>query len=180
MTTTFHEKYYSSNHSLRDLFLQAVHRPGDLLDPCPDTIAASRPGVRIDDLRWEFAAVQLLFLGGLLFVALRHAPRFAFALGPLAVFVLLVSNRYYWQMWMISAMVLGPTYRKDWRHTAFLVAVLVWLGSLQLVEMTRFAKRLGGYLGSYGLFWIAVALVLFELVSWRRRRRGGTEPTSGE
>jgi hypothetical protein len=175
MVTTFQEQYYRNNHSFRDLFLQAVHVPGSIWDPTPRVIAAGNSQVFIEDVRVRFVIAQVLLLAGLLVVALRNPRRVAFALGPLAVFVLLVSNRYYWQMWMISALVLTPTYREDRRHTIFLAAILGWLCAGHLLGLSDLAKPHGGYFGSYTIFLIGAGLVGFELLAWYRQRRAGPE-----
>jgi hypothetical protein len=172
LVATFKEKYYRNNHSFRDVFLQAYHYPWSFLDPTFGRSAAANPRIFIESVRGSFALAQLALLGGLLVVAVRNPARSAFALGPLAVFVLLVTNRYYWQMWMISALALAPTYRQDWRHATFLGAILAWLGLGHVVESTRFATETAGYLGSFALFWMAVGLPGLELVERCRKRRG--------
>lgn len=174
MLATLHEKYYMRNHSLRDLFLQVYHMPGGAWHPLPDRLAAVQPSVFIGQVRGAFLVTQLTLLGGLVFVACRNPPRFALALGPLAVFLLLVSNRYYWQMWLISAIALVPAYRKEWRSMALLVAILAWIGSMQFVSLTLLDVPRGGYFGSYGLLLICAGLMIAELYTWIRQSR--TEP----
>jgi hypothetical protein len=175
MVTTFQEHYYRANHSFRDLFLQAVHRTGSLWHPTPKIIAASNSQVFIDDVRIGFVAAQIVLLAGLLVVAVRNPLRVAYALGPLAVFVLLVTNRYYWQMWMISVLVLTPTYREDGRHTGFLAAILGWLVAGHLLGLSNLRRPYGGYFGSYTLFLIGAGLVGYELFAWYRQRRAASE-----
>jgi hypothetical protein len=172
LATTFQENYYYNQHSFRDLFLQAVHRPESVWHPLPEVVASADRSIVIDDVRGRFVAAQIVLLAALGFVAVRNPVRVAFALGPLAVFVVLVTNRYYWQMWMISALILAPTYRKDWRHAAFMVAIVAWLGAAHAVELTSFGPKMGGYFGSYGLFWLGAALLSLELILWYRHRRG--------
>ncbi len=176
LVVTFHEQYYRRQHSFRDLFLQARYSTELAWHPFPERIAAAHSRVFIDHVRPSFIAAQIALFGGLVFVAVRNSARVAFALGPLAVFVLLVTNRYYWEMWLIAALVLAPAYREDWRHTGFLGAILVWLGAMNFVELSKYAVLRGGFLGSYLLFCIGAMLVGFELVSWRRRRRASAEP----
>jgi len=168
---TFHENYYPTQHSLRDLFLQAVYLPDSVWHPLPRFIASKYAGVAIENVRGAFIAVQLVMLGGLGFVASRHPARVAFALGPLAVFVLLVTHRYYWQMWLIPALVLASTYVESRRHAAFLMAIVAWLGAAQAIELTAHGFSKGGYLGSYLLFCLCIWLVGLESVSWYRERR---------
>jgi hypothetical protein len=100
-------------------------------------------------------------------------------LGPLAVFVLLVTNRYYWQMWLISAIVLAPTYVESRRHMTFLMAIVAWLVAEHAIELTAHAVWKGGYFGSYLLFWLCVLLVGLESVSWYREQRSSTNSTLG-
>ena len=171
MLVTYQEKYYRIQHSFRDLFLQARYYTGNAWHPFPERVAAANPEIFIDNVRPAFVAAQAVLLAGLAWIAARNPARVAFALGPLAVFVILVTNRYYWEMWMISALALAPAYHEDWRHTGFLAAILAWLGALNVAQMSRFAVERGGYLGSYLLFWIGAALLSFELISWYRRRR---------
>jgi hypothetical protein len=171
LQATFEEKYYMRNHSFRDLFLQAYHAPGTVWSPLPERIAAAHVSVFIEDVRVPFVVAQLVLLAGLLFVAVRNPPRFALALGPLAVFVLLVSNRYYWQMWMISALALAPAFRKDARSTALLSAILAWIVSMHLVELTAVAVPKGGYFGSYGLMLILLGVIAGEALAFFRERR---------
>jgi hypothetical protein len=175
MVTTLQEHYYRGNHSFRDLFLQAVHLPWSIWDPMPKIIAAGNSRIVIDDVRVGFVAAQIVLVAGLSIVAIRNPVRVAFALGPLAVFVVLVTNRYYWQMWMISALVLTPTYRQDRRHTYFLAAILGWLCAGHLVELSERANRYGGYFGSYTIFLTGAGLVGYELLAWYRQRRATPE-----
>lgn len=170
LLVTLHEHYYRSQHSFRDLFLQAYHDPGSLRQLFPETIAASETSHSIQPLRGLFAVAQATLLVGLVVVAVRNSARYAFALGPLAVFLLLVSNRYYWQMWIIAAIVLAPSYRTNWRHLGYLCLILVWLGSNQIVSRSGHDDPWGGYFGSYALFWILAALLGFELIAWWRTR----------
>jgi hypothetical protein len=144
-------------------------------NPLPRIIAAGNSQVHIEDVRVGFVATQIVLLAGLLWVAIRNQVRVAFALGPLAVFVVLVTNRYYWQMWMISALVLTPTYRQDRRHTFFLAAILAWLGAGHLLRLSEHGKPHGGFFGSYTIFLIGAALVGWELVAWYRQRRAAPE-----
>jgi uncharacterized membrane protein len=172
MLKTFRAKYYAHNHSFRDVFLQLVHHPWEAWKPLPESVAARDPDVFIQDVRGSFVVAQIVLFAGLCIVAVRNPVRVAFALGPLALFVLLVTNRYYWQVWMISALALAPTYRQDWRHTAFLAGIFCWLGAGHLLKLSSLDLdwKLGGYLGSYGLSWIGAALLCVELISWHRRR----------
>jgi uncharacterized membrane protein len=170
---TFDAKYYQNNHSFRDVFLQAVHRPWSIWNPFPEFPAARDPDVFIGGVRGGFVAAQLLLLVALGVVAVRNPVRVAFALGPLTLFVLLVTNRYYWQVWMISALALAPTYRRDWRHTTFLAAVLCWLGCGHVVRLSSLEAdiELGGYFGSFNLVVLGALVIGLELISWCRQRR---------
>jgi hypothetical protein len=176
---TYQADYYRRQHSFRDLFLQAVHSPASAWLPLPDEIASASRAVSVDQVRAGFVAAQILLVGGLTFVAVRNPVRVAFALGPLLVFVLLVTNRYYWQMWMISAIALAPTYRRDWRHAVFLAAIVAWLGAGHLGVLARLDPARAAYLGSAGLFWVGAAVVGLEGVSWYGRRRRGAGPGGG-
>ena len=178
LLVTFHQHYYSSQHSFRDLFLQAYHGPGSAWSAVPDRVAASLPYNSIAPLRGLFVTAQAILLTGLVIVAARNPVRYAFALGPMALFVLLVSNRYYWQAWTVSAIALAPTYRKDWRHLGFICLVVVWLASGQIVSRTSLNVGWGGYFGSYGLFWLGAGLLAMELISWWRERRAATSASA--
>jgi hypothetical protein len=174
---TYEAKYYPNNHSFRDVFLEAAHRPRSLWNPLPRSPAARDPDVFIGDLRGRFVAAQILLLAALGIVAIRNPVRVAFALGPLALFVLLVTNRYYWQVWTIAALALAPTHRRDWRHTAFLTAILCWSGCGHLLRFSSLELDVlaGGYFGSFNLAVLGASVIAFELIAWRRQRPAGIE-----
>jgi hypothetical protein len=171
VTKTFHADYYRNNHSLRDVFLQVVHEPASALDPLPESVATRDPTVSVQDVRGGLLAAQLLCIAALGIVAIRNPVRVAFALGPLALFVLLVTNRYYWQVWMISAVALAPTYRRDWRHAAFLGGILVWLAAGHGLRFSSLGldREFGGYFGSFNLTLLGAAVVGLEAISWCRQ-----------
>jgi hypothetical protein len=171
LLTAFHEEYYSQNHSFRDVFLQILYRPSSLWHPYTAAIAAADPRIYIEHIRGWFILAQVVLLAGLARVAARDTARASFALGPLAVFVLLVTNRYYWQMWVITAIALGPDYRTSGKHTAFLAAVLAWIGWMNFTEATRQAVAHGGYVGSVGLFVMTLAIIITELFRGHGARR---------
>jgi hypothetical protein len=74
---------------------------------------------------------------------------------------------------MISALALAPTYRRDWRHTTFLAAVLCWLGCGHVVRLSSLEAdiELGGYFGSFNLVVLGALVIGLELISWCRQRR---------
>ena len=182
LEATFRGPYYAHNHSFQDFFLQAYHEPATAWRPVPARVAAANFTHHLGEVRGLFVAAQLCLLTGIAWVAARNRPHFALALGPLAVFVLTVSNRYYWQMWMISTLALAPTSRKDTRSTAYLCAILGWIASMNLVHIDSPLEDLrGGYWGSYWMFAMLASLVVGELIAWGRARwvgarRGTTTP----
>jgi hypothetical protein len=81
-------------------------------------------------------------------------------------------------MWVVAAIVLTPTYRTHVRHLAYLGLILVWLALGQVVWRSAYNSAWGGYLGSYGLLWILLAVLLLEWVSWWQERARSAPRTS--
>ena len=169
---TLHEKYYSSQHSFRDVFLQLQFGVWpNLFDWTPNAVAAADPDVFIDDYATSFLVARILLVSLIAWIGFRHPSRFAFALGPLCVFAVVVTNMYYWQMWMIAALALAPTYRTSRRHMLYLGLVIVFLGMTYLFEHYGKLRRLQGYFGSHRLLWTIFIVAAAEAVHALRGRR---------
>jgi hypothetical protein len=59
MLVTFHQNYYRNQHSLRDLFLQAVYLPEHVWHPLPRFVASTYAGIAIENVRGAFVAASL-------------------------------------------------------------------------------------------------------------------------
>lgn len=168
MLVTLHEHYYSNQHSFRDVFLQLANLEGLRdLGWAPRTIAASVEAVRIEDYAVSFTLARLALLAVVGWVASRHPLEQAIAFGPLAVYVVLVTNLYYWQIALFCALGFAQTYRQSPRSFGYLVATYAFVLTSLLFERTG-SGRLLGYFGSIRLFWLCVVLLLVELAHTER------------
>jgi hypothetical protein len=169
MLVTLHEHYYSNQHSFRDVFLQALHVEGLRdLGWLPRPIAASLPEVRIEDHAITFRIAQAALVMAIGWVASRHPLERAIAFGPLVVYVVLVTNLYYWQILLFGALGFAQGYRESPRVFGYLVAVFGFELTSLVFERAGAGGHLG-YFGSYRLFWLIVALVATE---WAHTERG--------
>lgn len=170
MLVTLEEHYYSNQHSFRDVFLQLAN-VGSLRDLgwAPRTITASLDTTRIDDYAVAFTLARVALLLVIGWVASRHPIEQAIAFGPLAVYVVLVTNLYYWQITLFCALGFAQTYRTSPRSFGYLAATYVFVLSSLVFERTG-QGRLLGYFGSVRLFWMCLALLLVELAHTERGR----------
>jgi hypothetical protein len=170
---TLQEKYYAGNHSFRDVFLQlTLDGPRALLDPTPEPVAASLQQVQIQDYGASFALARLLLLALLVLVIARHRDEvFAFGIGALFVYVVFVTNRYYWQMLLLPALGFAQNYRSDRRTTVYLVYLCLFLMASYLFVHYAAIAHLQGYFGSWWLFWLCLFMPGMELWVWLRDRR---------
>jgi len=161
---TLHEGYYRSQYSFRDVFLQLQHHPWlTLVTPDPRHMVVARA-----DLSGSlpgFLPARLLLLLGLYGVASRHDEVFATWLGVLSIFVVLVTNMYYWQMFLLLALAAGRPGAPR-RHGLYLAAGAGLLVAGRLPEYLGWPAVLRGYFCSWWMTWTIVGMVLIELATW--------------
>ena len=172
LLVTFSERYYSDQYSFRDIFLQLdLGFFKYIVDPTPIPVAASISNVDIANYRTPFSVTQIILAALLLIPIIRNSERFSFALGPLFVFLGLVTNMYYWQMLLFSIIPLASAYRRSRRYTLYLGAIIVFLMTSYLFEHYGNLRRLQGYFGSYRILVAYVLVVLVEIASIPRIRQ---------
>jgi len=163
---TYHEKYYTRNYSLRDLFLQARHGGLSVFGWAPEQIAAGLRHVNIRNHESSFWITRLAIVAGFVFVLARHEILFAFGIGVLLVFVVLVTNLYYWQMLLLLALVCACRYREDPRKLLYLMFLCVVLIAEHLFAPTAESTQ-WGFCGSYWLGLMCLFVFLVELSTTR-------------
>jgi hypothetical protein len=161
------EKYYAINYSFRDVFLQLAHAgPAAALDWTPAAVAASLPEVEIGDFAISFALVRAAMLALLVFVISRHDDEvFAFGMGAFFVYVVFVTNMYYWQMLLLPAIAFARGYRRDWRKLVYLLACCLFLVAAYLFARSGSAPHLEGFVGSWMLASFCAVLGLTEAIA---------------
>ena len=176
---TLHEGYYRSQFSLRDVYLQASAHPLTFLfDPTPGKVQASLSGVDIADHTVGFLLVRVVVLGALYWVASRHDVLFSFWIGALSVFVVFVTNMYYWQLWLVLALAAGRDGAAR-RNLVYVGLGLLVVGLDWVPAIGNWSKPLQGYFGSFLLAWLVIITVATELFTWvRERREGGDDSTA--
>jgi hypothetical protein len=158
------------NHSFRDLFLQVAHGGTSALDWTPPQIAASLREVHIGDYKLPFLLTRLAFIAAFVLVLARHETSFAFGVGVLFIFVVLVTNMYYWQMLLLIALGCASRYRDDPHKLMYLLFLCVFL--IAEYFFVHFgAPRRQGYFGSYWLGLLCVFVVLVETGYTEQGRR---------
>ena len=110
----------------------------------------------------------------LVLVISRHDDEvFAFGMGAFFVFVVFVTNMYYWQMLLLPAIAFARGYHKDWRKLVYLLACCVFLAGAYLFARSGKAPQLEGFVGSWMLALFCAVLGLTEAVAavagWRPR-----------
>ncbi|PWB73874.1 MAG: hypothetical protein C3F15_08730 [Holophagae bacterium] len=167
------EKYYAINYSFRDVFLQLAHEgPAAVLDWTPAAVAASLPEVNIGDFALAFALARAALLALLIVVISRHDDQvFAFGMGTFFVYVVFVTNMYYWQMLLLPAIAFAPSYRRDWRRLVYLLACCAFLAVAYLFARAGSAPHLEGFVGSWMLALFCVLLGVTEAIAAVTARR---------
>lgn len=165
------EKFYSNQHSLKTIFLQAV-APGDgglESGLFPPVIKQSLEGVEIKDYQLGFLLVRVLFTAVVIVLLRRATPVEAFTLGPLLIFTWLTVNMYYWNMFGLMA--IGLVARDGRRFLGMLLALLAtYITFYTYQHLNRgFAE---GYL--VGLLLLCITLVVAGLELWDQRRAAPT------
>jgi hypothetical protein len=169
---SLHEGYYRSQYSLRDVVLQVIARgPLALFDPLPGQVAAARMDVAAHGGATLAARLLLLLVLGL--STLRNDAVFAFWAGALGIYVALVTNMYYWQLFLLLGIAAGRPGAPR-RHGLYLVAGLCLVAVAHLPAVLGWKSVRHGWFGSFWLFWTVVGMGLVEGVSagWARRRAG--------
>lgn len=170
------EKYYAINYSFRDVVLQVVHEgPRAALDWTPAAVAASLPEVQARDLTVPLTVARAAMLALLVFVIGRHDDEvFALGVGAFFIYVVFVTNMYYWQMLLIPAIGFARSYRDDLRNTLYLLACCGFLAVSYLFVRYGFAPHLQGFVGSWMLatFCLVMGVTEFANALVAARRRG--------
>lgn len=160
------EGHYNDNHSFNDVWLQFSHDwKSALVDWAPEVQAAGLRGAAEKRAGPAFLVARAIVVLFLLIVTTRHDDEvFAFSLGALCVFVVFVTNTYYWQMLCLPAIAFAQRYRDDARSFLYLFYLAVFLvGSYLFIQIGGDASRyLQGYFGSIRLFYLCVGMVVIE------------------
>ncbi len=169
---SLHEAYYRGQYSFRDVYLQLAHDPlAALVEPLPKVVQAGRKVIDVTALGPGVWVARALMLAALSFVIARNDEVFAYGVGVLFVFTLLVTNIYYWQFFLLLAIALGRRGAPG-RHTLLLAATFALIGLLRLPALENWPLSRHGYFGSFWLWWFCVAMVGLELWSFVREWRG--------
>ncbi len=124
--------------------------------------------------RYWISIVALIIIL-LLAVTTRHDDDvFAFSMGAFCVFVVFVTNTYYWQMLCFPAIAFAQRYRNDMRSFLYLLYLSVFLaGSYLFIHVGADAARhLQGYFGSIRLFVLCLLMVAVE-AAWALKAKKG-------
>ncbi|MEN8164468.1 MAG: hypothetical protein ABFS37_10090 [Acidobacteriota bacterium] len=181
ITANLSEGHYNDNHSFNDVWLQFSNDwKNALFDWVPEVHAASLRDAREKRRHPSFVVARVLLVLLLLAVTTRHDDDvFAFSMGALCVFVVFVTNTYYWQMLCIPAIAFAQRYREDLRSFLYLLYVAVFLvGSYLFIQMgAENARHLQGYFGSIRLFVLCLLMVAVEVAwAWKARIGRGINP----
>ena len=123
--------------------------------------------------RLPCAVLGLLLLLG--FVISRHDDHvFALGMGAFFVYVVFVTNMYYWQMLLLPTLAFASGYRKDPRRLLYLLFTCVFLIASYIDVHWPSAGGLEGYFGSYWLFLFCLFLFTVEVVFMLRKRRAAS------
>ncbi len=176
ITANLSEGHYSDNHSFNDVWLQFSNDwKNAVWDWVPEIHAAGLRDAKEKRSRPSFIVARVLLVLLLLAVTTRHDDDvFAFSMGALCVFVVFVTNTYYWQMLCIPAIAFAQRYRDDLRSFLYLLYLSVFLtGSYLFIHIGADATRhLQGYFGSIRLFALCVLMVVVEIV-WALKKKPG-------
>ncbi len=176
---TLHEKHYNDNYSFRDVFLQVTtDGPRALFDWMPWPKAAAHQNIFIERFAVSFALARAAMLALLVFVISRHKDdAFALGMGAFFVYVVFVTNMYYWQMLLLPTLAFAAGYRKDPRRLLFLLFTCVFLMASYVAVHWPSVSGLEGYFGSYWLLLFCLFLFVVEVVFALKTRRSPGAPT---
>ncbi len=178
IAANLHEKYYSTQYSLRDVYLQAAVRGWRVLDPVPGGIAAANPRVFIEDHALGFGLLRLGAVGAVAWLSRRRSAAFAMGLGGLLVFSLVVVNMYYWGMLGLLGLAavarMEPGGRRDPLAPVIVGFLAVFWAATHAVGAQDWIGRREGWFGS----WLLAGGMLLVLAAeaglrLRARRRSG-------
>lgn len=166
ITANLTEGHYNDNHSFADVWLQFSYDwKSALVDWVPDVHAAGLRDATEKRSGPSFLVARAILVLLLLVVGTRHDDDvFAFSLGALCVFVVFITNTYYWQILCIPAIAFAQGSRKDIRSLIYLLYIVVFLvGSYLFIHLGGDDSRyLQGYFGSIRLFFLCVLMVVVE------------------
>ena len=175
------ERYYWDNHGLRDLYLQAAtFGPAAVLDWTPEQVATGLGEVRIEDHRLGFGISRAVLILLLVWVMTRHDDDVhAFALGTLWVWVVFVTNMYYWQLIALPVLAWAGSYRSRRRSLAPLLLVPLSMIAAY-VFVTLDLRHLEGWFGSWWLGLLVTLVIGQEITAavWTRARPAAESATS--
>lgn len=169
---TLHEGYYRAQYGFRDVYIQvAVNGPAALFDPFPGRIHARHADLASFGTGLNLARLALLAL--LAWVSSRQAPLLAAGLGVLGIYLGLVTNMYYWSLFLVLGLGLASSEQR--RHglaLGLLCGLVALLRGLEVTDWESLHAR--SYLGSWLLLWSVILLAGVELglslLAWRRAR----------
>ncbi|MBU1896477.1 hypothetical protein KKB55_01750 [Myxococcota bacterium] len=165
---TFHEKYYNSQYSLRDVALQLQHQGWRaLLNPAPSAplaIAAARPEIHARDFILGLSLLRGGFaLGIIIWIARARDGVQAFGAGVLLIYIALITNIYYWQMFGLLALGLARAPLR-WGNLLGLTGLALLLMAEYLFVHLAGLRHALGYFGSYLLALGLALLTLTQLI----------------
>lgn len=159
--------YYKGQYSLRDVGYQLGHDFwGTVTDLTPKRVWSSRnrdPSSMQTGVLWGLRAALVAALG---VVAARRDQVTAVGVGGLLIFVMLVSNIYYWQMFLLIGMGWAARCHSDGRSLAIVLALLLFQISTWAQILLDLPVRLQGYQGSLGMVLVIGVVLVAELVPW--------------
>jgi len=178
ITANLSEGHYNDNHSFNDVWLQFSNDwKNAIWDWVPETHVAGLRDAKETRSRPSFIVARVILVLLLLGVTTRHNDEiFAFSMGALCIFVVFVTNTYYWQMLCIPAIVFAQRYRDDIRYFLYLLYLSMFLtGSYLFIQIgAETTRHLQGYFGSIRLFVLCLLMVVVEIV-WALKKRTDQE-----
>lgn len=167
---TLHEAYYRAQYGFRDVYIQlALNGPQALFDPFPRRIHAH--GVDFSDFETGLNLSRLGLLALLAWVASRQGALLAAGLGVLGIYLGLVTNMYYWSLFLVLGLGLASSeLRRHGLILGLLCGLVALLRGLESFDWQSLQAR--AFLGSWLLLWSVILLAVLELglLVWARRR----------
>lgn len=171
---TFEEGYYTNQFSFRDVYLQILHDPSDLFRLQPGRIAATLKKAQLSTpAMWGARAVIVLVLA---WVASRHDELTAFAIGWLCVWVLLVTNVYYWNGMLLLGFALARPGPGWGRRLLWLLGGIAMMAAVHGAVIADWNRTEQVWTGKLLIFWLVVLMVVGEVGHALWQRRGSVSP----